>query len=70
MLYIENRFDARRSRTSFFLRAARELATAGDDGNGMDSVGGDVVPLAVVVGSGLEGSTVTEGVGAGLSTRE
>ena len=71
MLYIENRFEARRSRTSFLFRAAKWLATAGEGSKGMFSVEGDATPFAV--GSGLEGSIETVGSGgdvAGLSTRE
>lgn len=72
MLYIENRFEARRSRTSFFFRAANELATAGEGSKEMLSVEGDAIPF-IALGSGLEGSIETVGNGgdaAGLSTRE
>ena len=75
MLYIENRFEVRRSSTSFFFGAVKELATAGDGSKVMRSVDGDAIPfpLIALVGSGLEGSIETVGSGgdeAGLSTRE
>lgn len=69
MLKVENRLDARRSKTSFFFNAARELAIAGASSWGGVSGAGDdgVLPGST---SGLDGSTTTAGDEEGLSTSE
>jgi hypothetical protein len=76
MLYVENRFDARLSRASLCLRAARELAIAGagsgsrfggSKGGCCDS--GEVGPSSGSGGTGTS-SITTEGTAIGLSTRE
>ena len=72
ILYVEKRLEARRSRTSLFLSAARESATAGIVSMGDDSACWDDASFSCSVGaSGLDGSTITGGVaGTGLSMRE
>ena len=73
ILYVEKRLEARRSRASLFLSAARESATAGMFSIGGDSACWDDVSFNCSTGnSGLEGSTMTGGgvAGTGLSMRE
>src|SRR6266851_1659926 len=75
MLYVEKRFDARRSSTSLFFSAARELATPGFAvrvSTAGSSGGGDIVWTRS--GSdrlwGNDSSMTTEGGCIGLSTSE
>jgi|SRR5712671_4687055 len=75
MLYVEKRFDARRSSTSLFLSAARELATPGfvvRVSTAGSSGGGDKeLPRSGSIGLwGDDSSTTTEGGCMGLSTSE
>ena len=75
ILYVEKRFEARRSSKSLFFSAARELATPGFAvrlSTAGSSAGGDcVLPRSGSVGLwGDESSTTTEGGIAGLSTSE
>jgi hypothetical protein len=71
ILYVEKRFDARRSSTSLFFNAARELATAGACRLSMGGVCGEEISTGVEGASSI--STAGSGGGdkeTGLSTSE
>jgi hypothetical protein len=70
MLYVEKRFDARRSNVSLFLSAAKELAMAGVAMVSNGGVSGGEGELIRWLTSSDGSSTTTAGVETGLSTSE